>query len=137
MIDRFDVRSHLDIIDEYALKHQQNHQESESVVFHRFSSVLNVETKHVFLLFFCCFLRRRRNLNEKESNEELLCNYERYRVLIHNEATGGEFEKRPLKNEFSFLVNEEQCLRDIENDEKFGALKDEHHPAIREAKKKK
>lgn len=30
MIDRFDVRSHLDIIDEYALKHQQNHQDSES-----------------------------------------------------------------------------------------------------------
>lgn len=76
-------------------------------------------------------------MTEKDLNEELLCNYERYRVLIHNEATGGEFDKRQLEKRFSFLVNEEQCLRDIENDEKFGALKDEHHPAIREAKKKK
>jgi hypothetical protein len=36
MIDRFDVRSHLDIIDEYALKHQQNQQGSESVLFQFF-----------------------------------------------------------------------------------------------------
>lgn len=33
-------------------------------------------------------------------------------------------------------VSEEQCLRDIEIDEKFGA-RDESHPAIKEAKKKK
>jgi len=37
----------------------------------------------------------------------------------------------------NLLVNEEQCLRDIEFDEKFGALRDDHHPASREAKKKK
>ena len=36
-----------------------------------------------------------------------------------------------------FLVSEEQCLRDIERDEKFGALRDDHHSASREAKKKK
>ena len=35
------------------------------------------------------------------------------------------------------LVTEEQCLRDIEIDEKFGAIRDEHHPATKEAKKKK
>ncbi|CAF0958562.1 unnamed protein product [Adineta ricciae] len=87
LIDRFDVRSHLDIIDEYSLRTQQG---SEL-------------------------------LTETEQNEERLCNYERYRVLIHNESTS---------------VSEEQCLRDIENDEKFGALRDEH-PASREAKKKK
>ncbi|CAF1311337.1 unnamed protein product [Adineta steineri] len=92
MIDRFDVRSHLDIIDEYALKHQQNQQASETT------------------------------MSEAEQNDERLCNYERYRVLIHNESTG---------------VSEEQCLRDIEFDEKFGALRDDHHPAAREAKKKK
>jgi hypothetical protein len=36
-------------------------------------------------------------------------------------------------------VSEEQCLRDIEFDEKFGALRDDHHhhAASREAKKKK
>lgn len=39
-------------------------------------------------------------------------------------------------NEF-ILVNEEQCLRDIEFDEKFGAFRDDHHTASREAKKKK
>lgn len=33
LIDRFDVRSHLDIIDEYALRQQQTHQVSESVLF--------------------------------------------------------------------------------------------------------
>jgi len=37
LIDRFDVRSHLDIIDEYALRHQQNQQGSESVLFQIFS----------------------------------------------------------------------------------------------------
>lgn len=36
LIDRFDVRSHLDIIDEYALKHQQTQQGSESVLFQIF-----------------------------------------------------------------------------------------------------
>ncbi|CAF3854543.1 unnamed protein product [Rotaria magnacalcarata] len=91
MIDRFDVRSHLDVIDEYALKSQQNQQGFES-------------------------------LSEIEQNEERVCNYERYRVLIHNESNS---------------VSEEQCLRDIEFDEKFGALRDDHHPASKEAKKKK
>ena len=80
-------------------------------------------------------------LNEKETNEERLCNYERYRVLVHNEATGGKTNggKSSWKRRFLvlILVSEEQCLRDIENDEKFGALRDEHHPAVREAKKKK
>ena len=33
LIDRFDVRSHLDIIDEYALKQQRHQEDSESVVF--------------------------------------------------------------------------------------------------------
>lgn len=33
LIDRFDVRSHLDIIDEYALRNQQTQQASESVLF--------------------------------------------------------------------------------------------------------
>jgi len=28
-------------------------------------------------------------------------------------------------------------LRDIEADEKFGAIRDVHHPAVKEAKKKK
>lgn len=39
--------------------------------------------------------------------------------------------------DFVISVSEEQCLRDIEFDEKFGAFRDDHHPASREAKKKK
>ncbi len=31
-----------------------------------------------------------RSLSETELNDERLCNYERYRVLIHNESTGGK-----------------------------------------------
>lgn len=47
-------------------------------------------------------------------------------------------QKKNNKFFFSFyLVSEEQCLRDIEFDEKFGALRDDHHPASKEAKKKK
>ena len=36
-----------------------------------------------------CFIPNR-SLTETEQNEERLCNYERYRVLIHNESTGGK-----------------------------------------------
>jgi len=45
LIDRFDVRSHLDIIDEYALRNQQTQQASESVLF-----------QFVALVFFLCQL---------------------------------------------------------------------------------
>ena len=31
-----------------------------------------------------------RSLSEVEQNEQRLCNYERYRVLILNESTGGK-----------------------------------------------
>lgn len=88
-----------------------------------------------------------RSLTEAEQKEERLCNYERYRVLIHNQATGGNrvTSKMHVDHEdvsffffsLKFLVSEEQCLRDIEVDEKFGGSRDEHHSGSREAKKKK
>ncbi len=52
LIDRFDVRSHLDIIDEYALKHQQNQQGSESVLFQIFSNRWQIDSKNNKYLLF-------------------------------------------------------------------------------------
>lgn len=84
-----------------------------------------------------------RSFTEAEENEERVCNYERYRVVIHNEATGGEITEEKYSRSYLpfglILVSEEQCLRDIDSDERFGALRDDHHhhPASKEAKKKK
>ena len=76
MIDRFDVRSHLDIIEEYTGGGGGGP-----------SSVLS-----------------------NEIDEERMCNYERYKTLIQNEAAD---------------VSEEQCLKEIEIEEKYGPISDE------------
>ncbi|KAK7507076.1 hypothetical protein BaRGS_00001927 [Batillaria attramentaria] len=69
MIDRFDVRAHLDIIPETP---------SAKVP----------------------------ELSKDEEQEERICNYERYRTLVENEASG---------------LSEEQCLYEIYIDEQFGS----------------
>lgn len=39
-----------------------------------------------------------------EQNEERVCNYERYRVLIHNEANGGKNKNRLMKNDLRLFI---------------------------------
>lgn len=86
MIDRFDARAHLDIIDEYA-------QKNEAVV----------DEKAELVMY-------------KDASEMRACNYERYRTLVLNDTAE---------------VSEEQCLKQIELDEKYGPV------AADEAKKPK
>ncbi|KAI0985395.1 hypothetical protein GJ496_012067, partial [Pomphorhynchus laevis] len=45
--------------------------------------------------------------NDEELNEERMCNYERYRLLVQNDVTG---------------TSEKQCLQQINLDEKFGCI---------------
>lgn len=78
IIDRFDVRSHLDIIEDY----------DES------KSASNSD----------------RTVQSNEIDEERMCNYERYKTLIQNEAAD---------------ISEEQCLKEIEIEEKYGPLASE------------
>jgi arginine/serine-rich splicing factor 16 len=77
LIDRFDARSHLDIIEEYTGQERPNQE---------------------------------RSVLSNEIDEERMCNYERYKTLIQNEAAD---------------ISEEQCLKEIEIEEKYGPISDE------------
>ena len=76
MIDRFDARSHLDLIEE-------------------FTDRASNQERHVLF---------------NAIDEERMCNYERYKTLIQNEAAD---------------ISEEQCVKEIEIEEKKGQISDE------------
>lgn len=80
VIDRFDARFHLDIIEE--TKNEQD------------------DSKFDFKDELASF---------KDINELKACNYERYRTIILNEADE---------------IGEEQCLKQIEIEEKYGSVHD-------------